>query len=149
MRRRLGCRGNAPTCHFRQAGLKDGVPLNAPSSVVNTYRTCSCLSRGARWGSWFAEYARSGNRSKRCLIGAGTSKILRDGAWRRLYRAGALASAASDMLAGGCMALVHVVIKSSPSALRRRAVSPKLAQFEKSNIILSALQHSPDATSQL
>jgi hypothetical protein len=70
------------TCHFKHAGLKLGEPLLAPSSVVNIHNTFSSLCLGARWGSSFAGYLRSGKWLNRRSIGAGTEKMLRvAGCW--------------------------------------------------------------------
>lgn len=57
--------------------------------------------RGARSGSSLVGYVNSGNRSKSCLIGAGTAKILREGAegWRSLCRAALALSSGCDIIA--------------------------------------------------
>lgn len=59
--RRCSVKGGAHTCHFRHAGLYDGKPLTAASSVVKIYRTCAFRSRGARCGRSLTGYVCSGN----------------------------------------------------------------------------------------
>ena len=38
------------TCHFKQVGLKDGLPAAASFSVVNTYRLGMFVDVGPRGG---------------------------------------------------------------------------------------------------
>jgi hypothetical protein len=80
------------TCHFKQAGLYDGAPFSAPFSVVKTCNVGLLRSCGARCGRLFMGYVTSGNLSNSCLMGAGTSKMLRDGVCccRRLAEGSAL-----------------------------------------------------------
>ena len=61
----------ALTCHFKQLGLKEGLPRVAPSLVVKTYKACLVILRALRCGSSLAEYIRNGNLSNSRFIGCG------------------------------------------------------------------------------
>jgi hypothetical protein len=61
------------TCHFKQPGLKLGFPAAASSFLVKTYSVGILVDLGARCGSSFGGYTKTGTKSNSVLIGAGTA----------------------------------------------------------------------------
>ena len=61
----------SPTCHFKQPGLKEGLPVAASSSLINTYKLGSFVGLGVLCGSSFGGYVRTGTMSNSRFTGAG------------------------------------------------------------------------------
>jgi len=59
------------TCHFKQVGLKLGLPAAASAGVLKTYRRGFLLGLAERAGNVFASYVIKGVRSKTYLMGGG------------------------------------------------------------------------------
>lgn len=59
------------TCHFKQLGLNEGLPVAASSSAIKTYRLGSWVGVGVRRGSSFGGYMRTGTLSNSLFNGAG------------------------------------------------------------------------------
>ena len=78
-RRTGGCSSHATlrTCHFKQAGLKLGLPNLASCVVVKMYSTCLSRIPRARRGAAFSSYVTRGKLSKMRFNGGGMEKMLR------------------------------------------------------------------------
>jgi hypothetical protein len=62
------------TCHFRQLGLKDGLPAAAFPASANTYRLGILEDFGARCGRSLGGYVTRGTWSNSFFTGAGMEK---------------------------------------------------------------------------
>jgi hypothetical protein len=112
------------TCHFKHAGLYDGAPLDAPSLVVKTCNIGVSRTRGARCGRSLIGYVTSGNLSNSCLMGAGTSKMLRGAVFCccRPVTGSVLALSCDMMVRGQSAKVLGVgVAKVDDVTVRRRA----------------------------
>ena len=62
------------TCHFRQLGLKDGLPAAASPAWANTYRLGILEGFGARCGRSLGGYVTTGTWSNSFFTGTGMEK---------------------------------------------------------------------------
>ena len=93
------------TCHLRHCGLNEGRPRRAFAASLKTNSWLSARPDGTRCGKSLAGYVVNGNRSKSCLIGAGTLK-----------KDGALPSVCEPSVAGGGIAKLSIVDRSNKDA---------------------------------